>query len=134
MTKAVPETFPPRAPAERNPMVVAAVGAETAETAEAAVAPQVRKAARAPRNEGRISLRQAVPRRIVYIESRISSTPFLTKGAADRRRRTPERDRSTAASMNKRAKMNSASMKASEIRSHRTRAARPSHSDARNPK
>src|SRR6266478_3217299 len=131
MTKAVPETFHPRAPAERNPTAVAAVGAETA---EAAVVPQVPEAARGPRNEGRISLRQAVRRRIVYIESRISSTPFLTKGAADRPRRTPEKDRSTAASMNKRAKMNSASMKARAMRSHRTRAVRPSHSDARNPK
>src|SRR5262245_40751016 len=72
--------------------------------------------------------------RTAYIASRISSMPCFTKGAADNPTRTPESERSNAISINTRARTNSQSISATEIRSHRTFAVTLIHKETVNAK
>ena len=87
-----------------------------------------------PRIEDRISLHPASWLRIVYMDSRISSIPFRTNGAAAAPTTIPETERSMAASIQKRASTNSVNISKIEIRSQRAFAGKPSHSEAKNPK
>src|SRR5262249_37622976 len=117
LMKETPGTSPLPKRAERNPME-AGEGIQRASPCRPAF-----------RIAGRISPHPADWLRNVYIGSQSSSIPFFTKGAAESPTRTPEIERSTAASKRERAITTSKIISRREIRSHRWLALNPSHSD-----